>query len=98
LRRFAVEVSKWQAARYGLRARLLLFAGRSPQSVAEWVDELLDWLGDVAERLGSQVELAYARVILREGTSADRQLRVWEEEQDLRAVVAHLARETLGEG
>jgi len=96
LRWFVVETSKWQAARYGLEARLLLSAERPARRVREWVEMLLDWLTDVADELGSGAELAHARTILSEGTSADRQLQVWQKTKDLRAVVAHLTRETLG--
>ncbi len=93
MHRFIVEVSRWQAARYGLQARLLLSREEPARGVGEWVEQLLVWLGDVADELGSGAELAAARAILAEGTSADRQVRVWQETADLSAVVAHLARE-----
>jgi carboxylate-amine ligase len=92
--RFVIEANKWQAIRYGLDARMVLPPDESAHGVRQWVDILLDWLADVAEELGSQREIAYARTIVSEGTSADRQLRVWRETGDLRAVTAHIARET----
>jgi len=95
LPRFAVEIGRWQAARYGLKARLLLWADRPARTAAEWVDPLLEWLDDVAGDLGSREALAYARTILRQGTGADRQRRVWEETRDLHQVVARLAEETV---
>jgi len=97
LPRFAAEIGKWQAARYGAEANLLLQADQPARRVAEWVEVLLDWLGDVAQELGSGDALAYARVILEQGTGADRQLAAWREKGDLRQVVAHLARETMGD-
>jgi len=93
MHRFIVEASRWQAARYGLQARLLLSRDEPARGVEEWVERLLDWLADVADELDSREELAYARDILARGTGADRQVRVWRETGDLRAVVAHLARE-----
>jgi carboxylate-amine ligase len=95
LRGFIVEANKWRAARQGIEARLLLSADGPARTVREWIEILLDWLGDVAGEMGSETELAYARTILEEGTSAERQRRVWQEAGDLRAVVAHLAQETL---
>jgi carboxylate-amine ligase len=95
LRRFIVETNKWQAARYGLEARLLIRPDRPAQPVREWVEVLLDWLADVGDELNSQAELAYARSILKEGTSAEWQLRTWRETNDLCRVVEHLANETL---
>jgi carboxylate-amine ligase len=57
------------------------------------VEILMDQLVDVAEGMNSRAELEYTHRILEEGTSADRQLQVWRETNDLRAVVAHLAEE-----
>ena len=95
LSRFAVEVGRWQAARYGLAARLLLRADQPARLAAEWVDLLLEWLGDVTDELGSRKALAYARTILREGTGADRQRRVLEATHNLHRVVAWLSEETI---
>jgi len=92
--RFAIEIGKWEAARYGLGARLLLHAGEPAHGVEEWVERLLDWIGDVADELGSGAELAYARTLIAQGSGADRQLAVWRRTKDLRQVVAHLERET----
>lgn len=93
--RFITEASKWQATRYGLAGRLILTPDGSAQTVGQWVEELLDWLGDVTVDLGSGAQLGYARTILSQGTSAERQVRVWQETGSLPAVVSHLARETL---
>lgn len=94
LPRFFIDASKWQAARYGLEGRLLLRPAAPALPVSEWVEVLLEWLDDVAGELGSRKEVRYALTILREGTSADRQLQVWRETRSTQAVVAHLARNT----
>ena len=49
--------------------------------------ELLAFVDDVVDELGSRQEVDYVRTILRDGTSADWQLRVYRETGDLRAVV-----------
>ena len=90
---FILESDRWQAIRYGKDARLILRSGAPARPVREWVEILLEELIDVAEGMKSQAELEYAHKILEEGTSADRQLRVWAETDDLRAVVAHVAKE-----
>ena len=56
--------------------------------------ELLDYLDDVVDELGSRAEVEYVRTILRDGTSADRQLRVFRETGDLRSVVRSVVEET----
>lgn len=93
--RLVTEVGKWQAARYGAAARLVLWAGQPARTAREWVDVLLDWLADVAAELESEEALAYARAILAHGIGADRQRRLWRETGDLRQVVACLATETV---
>jgi carboxylate-amine ligase len=49
----------------------------------------------VVDELGSRAEVEYVHTLLREGTSADRQLAVHERTGSLEAVVDHLAAETL---
>ena len=56
--------------------------------------ELLEFIDDVVDELGSRGEVDYVRTILRDGTSADRQLRVFRETGDLRAVVRAIVEET----
>jgi len=56
--------------------------------------ELLEFVDDVVDDLGSRKHVDYVHVILENGTSADRQLRVFRETGDLRAVVQHVVRET----
>jgi carboxylate-amine ligase len=93
---FIIQASKWQAIRYGCQARLIVRPDAPARPVSEWVEILTDELADVASEMGSGAEIAYAHTILARGTSADRQLRWWEETGDMRAVVAELARETFG--
>jgi carboxylate-amine ligase len=48
----------------------------------------------VVDELGSRREVEYAFRILSEGSSADRQLAVWQKTGDLKAVVDSLIAET----
>ncbi len=57
-------------------------------------DEILAWIDDVVDDLGSRREIEYAYTILSEGTSADRQLAMFRQSQDLRAVVDRVVEET----
>ena len=58
------------------------------------VPELLEFVDDVDDDLGSRSAVEYTHTIMNEGTSADRQLRVYQETGDLQAVVRHLVAET----
>jgi carboxylate-amine ligase len=56
--------------------------------------ELLEFIDDVVDELGSRSAIAYIHTVLREGTSADRQLAVFRETRSLEAVVQYLIHET----
>jgi glutamate---cysteine ligase / carboxylate-amine ligase len=58
--------------------------------------ELVEFVDDVVDELGSRTDVEYVHTILREGTSADRQLAVYQASGgDMRAVVQHVTDETL---
>ena len=56
--------------------------------------ELLEFVDDVVDDLGSRSAVQGIHRILREGTSAERQIKVFQETEDLKAVVRHLVKET----
>lgn len=90
-----IEENKWRAVRYGIEGNLIDFGKQQELPARDLICELIEWfIGDVVDELGSRKEVEYAYRILDEGTSADRQLRVFKETGDLKAVVDHLIRET----
>jgi glutamate---cysteine ligase / carboxylate-amine ligase len=93
-RRALIEENKWRAARWGVDGRLIDFGKKAEVPMRELALELLEFVDDVVDDLGSREHLQYVHTILAEGTSADRQLRVFRETDDLKAVVAHVVRET----
>lgn len=94
-RRALIEENKWRAARYGLDGKLIDFGKRQEVPTRDLIHELIDFVDDVLDELGSREEINYVFKILEEGTSADRQLRVFRETGDLRAVVDLLMKETI---
>jgi carboxylate-amine ligase len=58
------------------------------------MDEYFAMLDPVLDELGSRREIEGLRRILKEGTGADRQLKVWRETKDLKAVVDYIIQET----
>ncbi len=95
-RRTLIEENKWRAARYGLDGKLIDFGRRAEVPMRDLAIELLEFIDDVVDDLGSRREIEYIHTVLREGTSADRQLAVYRQTNDLRAVVQHLIQETRG--
>jgi carboxylate-amine ligase len=92
--RALVEENKWRAARYGLDGRLIDFGRRTEVPMRELALELLEFVDDVVDELESRPAIEYVRTIVAEGTSADRQLQVYRETGDLRAVVRWVVEET----
>jgi len=89
-----IEENKWRAARYGIDGKLIDFGRRQEVPMRDLAVELLEFVDDVVDELGSRREVDYVRTILVEGTSADRQLRIHRETGDLRAVVRFIVDET----
>jgi glutamate---cysteine ligase / carboxylate-amine ligase len=90
-----IEENKWRAVRFGLDGKLIDFGKRQELPARELIAEMLQWfVEDVVDELGSRHEVEYAFEIMRGGTSADRQLRVFDETGDLTKVVDRVIAET----
>ena len=89
-----IEENKWRAARWGIDGKLIDFGKNAEVPMRDLALELLEVVDDVVDELGSRQEIEYVRTILTDGTSADRQLRVYRETGDLRAVVRATVDET----
>ncbi len=93
-RRTLIEENKWRAARWGLDGKLIDFGRRAEVPMRELALELLEFVDDVLDPLGSREAVNTVHSILRDGTSADRQLAVYRQTGDLKAVMRHLIDET----
>jgi len=93
-RRALIDENKWRAARWGIDGMLIDFGKKVEVPMRALALELLEFVDDVVDELGSRRYVEYVHTILRDGTSADRQLAVFRETGDLRAVVRHVVNET----
>jgi carboxylate-amine ligase len=93
-RRALIEENKWRAARYGIEGKLIDFGKEQEIPMRTLIPELLELVDDVVDDLGSRSAVNYVNTILTEGTSAERQLRVYQQTGDLKAVVRHVVAET----
>lgn len=89
-----IEENKWRALRYGIDGQLIDFGKQEQVPVRTLVGELLDFVEEAAVIFKSQSDLDRVRAILKEGTSADKQLAVFAQTQSVQAVVDHLIAET----
>jgi carboxylate-amine ligase len=90
-----IAENKWRAIRDGIDGKLIDFGIGQEVPLRFLMNELLELIDDVVDELGTRQEIEYVHTILNEGTSADRQLRVYRETGDLKAVVDKLAEETV---
>jgi len=105
-RRYAnmlIDENRWRAHRYGIDEGLMDFGRGEVVPYAELVDEILELIAEDAEYLQCTAEVKHARTILKRGTSAHRQIAVYNKacekgaqpEEALRKVVDMLTKESL---
>jgi len=93
-RRLLINENKWRAARYGLEGKMIDFGKKIEIPTKDLLKELLDFVDDVVDELGSREEIGYIYKMLETGTGAKRQLQIWEQTQDLKAVVDFIVEQT----
>jgi carboxylate-amine ligase len=94
-RRALIMENKWRASRYGLEGKLIDFGVQQEKPARDLIHELLEFVDDVLDELGSREEVAYLHRVLEMGCGADRQLRVFQETHgDMKAVVDFIISET----
>ena len=93
-RRALIEENKWRAARWGLDGKLIDFGKRAEVPMRQLALELVEFVDDVVDDLGSREAVAHVHTVIAEGTGADRQLAVFRATGDLTAVVRHIVHET----
>lgn len=93
-RRMVINENRFRAARYGITGKLIDFGKQEEVDTKSLIYELLDFVDEVVDELGSRQELEYIHKILEMGTGADRQLRVWNDTNDLKKVVDYIIEET----
>jgi glutamate---cysteine ligase / carboxylate-amine ligase len=98
-----ISENKWRAVRYGLDGNLIDFGKLKALPMRDLAEEMLEFVDDVVDELGSRQEIEYIRTITAEGTSADRQLATFQRaladgatnDEAIKAVMDHLIQETI---
>ncbi|HAC25123.1 MAG TPA: carboxylate-amine ligase, partial [Cytophagales bacterium] len=93
--RALINENKWRASRYGIDGKLIDFGKQSEVDARSLVLELLDFVDDVVDELGSRPAIQYVNEILKGGTGADRQLAVYKETGKLESVVDYITEQTI---
>jgi glutamate---cysteine ligase / carboxylate-amine ligase len=92
--RALIMENKFRAARYGLDGMLIDFGKEEEVPLRHLMMEYLDLIDPVVDELGSRDEINYIHQMLKMGTGADRQLKVYEETGDWKKVVDYMVAET----
>lgn len=88
--RALINENKWRASRYGLDGCLIDFGKEEEINTRRLIEELLDFVDDVVDNLGSRHRLSFIHQILEKGTGADRQLNVYEQDENMVSVVDYI--------
>ncbi len=76
--RFLINENRWRAQRYGINEGLIDFGRGELVDFADLLEELIELVMPDAEALDCVEELVAARQIIKDGTSADRQRRIFD--------------------
>ncbi len=97
-----IEENKWRAVRYGIDGKLIDFGQMAEIPMRFLAQELINFVDDVLDELGSRKDVEYIHTICEEGTSSDRQLLTYRKsikegampEEALHNVVDQIIQET----
>lgn len=98
-----IEENRWRAHRYGTKEGLIDFGQGRIVSYPDLMTEIINLVAEDAVALGCENEINHARIILKRGTSAHRQLSIYhaamketgDSQQAFKKVVNWLQKETL---
>lgn len=93
--RALINENKWRGARYGIEGKMIDFGKEKEVDTKDLILELLDFVDDVVDDLGSRNEINNIHTMLKTGTGADRQLAVFKETNDLSKVVDYITEQTI---
>src|SRR5689334_10519434 len=88
--RALINENKWRASRYGIDGLLIDFGKEEEINTRVLIYELLDFVDDVVDELGSRSRLSYVHKMLEQGTGADRQLAIYEKDKSLVQVADYI--------
>jgi carboxylate-amine ligase len=92
-----IEENKWRVMHYGLGGELIDFVQGRRLGLRESISDLLDFVDEVIDDLGSRTEIEYLRRLLEDprGTGADRQIALYEQTGSMDDVIQLLMQQTM---
>jgi carboxylate-amine ligase len=93
--RALINENKWRAGRYGIDGKMIDFGKECEVDTRLLLEELLEFIDDVVDELGSRNDIENIRNMMKNGTGADRQLAIYNETKDLTKVVDYIIEQTV---
>ena len=90
-----IKENKFRASRYGVQGKMIDFGLKEEVDTKTLILELLEFIDDVVDELGSRNEINYVHNILNEGTGAAKQLKVYSVRNELKDVVDYITSQFL---
>jgi glutamate---cysteine ligase / carboxylate-amine ligase len=81
--RALIMENKWRAGRYGIDGSLIDFGLEAEVNTRALIYELLEFVDDVVDQLGSRHIINYVHKMLEQGTGADRQLALYKQTNNM---------------
>jgi carboxylate-amine ligase len=93
--RALINENKWRASRYGIDGKMIDFGKECEVDTRDLMLELLEFVDDVVDELGSRKEIEHVKTMMKNGTGADRQLAIFAKTKDLTKVVDYIMEQTI---
>tara|TARA_B100000287_G_scaffold430923_1_gene487135 strand:+ start:185 stop:1291 length:1107 start_codon:yes stop_codon:yes gene_type:complete len=90
-----ISENKWRAIKGGVNSNLIDFGKQQEIPFINLFDEMLEFVDDVVDELGTRKKLEFLRDLVKNGTSSDRQLGIYDKNKNINDVVDSLIKETL---
>ena len=75
--RAITQENKWNAQRYGIRATFIEPFSRSPLTLVQWLDQVIDFIAEDIDAFDCANEIRHLHSIATNGTSADQQIEIF---------------------
>ena len=93
--RSLIEENKWRALRFGSDAKMIDFGRSEERAFSELIAELIDFVKEASDIFGTTKKLERIQAMADHGTSAHRQVEIFEKTNDLRQVMKWITEETM---
>ena len=89
-----IHENKWRSAQKGVKSKLIDLGAEKEVPFRDLISEMLEFIDDIVDDLGTRKYIDNILTILEKGSSADRQIEVFNETGDMEKVVDFLIEET----